>query len=151
MKACLIVDTCVYMRQWVQAVWVQAVPIPPQPLPKDKTNKRNGETALIHRFDSCPIGHDTCEVNSVFEEVPGDRCTSRKRPVVAVGMPLCCQRHSRHQLQQCGDAVNRSAALWRAKRLNERAFPIHRIDRTMSGKGRAFQQTHRQHGAPCCN
>ena len=121
------------------------MPTPPQPT--DKTNKPNGETALIHRFGNCPNGNNICEVNSVFEDVPGDRCTSRKRPGVAVGLPLCYQRHSHLQLQHRGDAANRAAALWRAKRLNERAFHIHRIDRTMSGKGRAFQQTHRQHGA----
>ena len=76
------VDTCAYLRQWVQAVSTQ-----PQPI--GKTDERIGATALIHRFGLSLHGHVhlyICEVNSVVEDVPGDRCTSRKRVVAPVGL-----------------------------------------------------------------
>jgi hypothetical protein len=47
-----------------------------------KTNERIVATASIHRFGFSLYEHVhlyICEVNSVFEDVLGDRCISRKR------------------------------------------------------------------------
>src|ERR1035437_8818451 len=53
----------------------------------------------------------------------------------------CCQRHSRRQRQQCGsDATNWAAALWKAKVPAEPTFQKHRMWRSMSGIGQAFQE-----------